>query len=82
LRRQHVVPVILGQSLSRCGTDTLHDDDYYRYLLLLFKPWRSFTDLRADGSTWREAYESTRFSPQCVSLIRNMEVDAECRDAK
>ncbi|KAF8136455.1 hypothetical protein EV363DRAFT_1122292, partial [Boletus edulis] len=82
LRHHNVVPVILGHSLPRHGTENCQDNEYYQYLLLLLMPWRSLPDLRPDGTTWQAVYEATQFSPYCESLIRNMHVNAECRDAK
>ncbi|KAG6376680.1 hypothetical protein JVT61DRAFT_1688 [Boletus reticuloceps] len=82
VRTHPVVPVIIGDALPKRNGDAIHDKEYFRYLLLLFKLWRSYEDLCSDGSSWKDAFEQSVFSSYCRSLISNMEVDAECRDAR
>ncbi|KAF8125570.1 hypothetical protein EV363DRAFT_1098360, partial [Boletus edulis] len=81
-RTHQVVPVLIGDALPTRNGDPSRDEEYYHYLLLLFKPWCEYEDLRSDGINWKTAFEHTVFSSYCRSLIRNMEVDAECRDAR
>jgi hypothetical protein len=51
-------------------------------MLLLFKPWRLFFDLRVQDETWAAAFKCTPFSTCTTSLVNNMNIDSECRDAK
>ena len=77
-----VLPVIIGDAVPRSDADASSGTNFARYMLLLFKPWRSFVDLKNADETWSEAYERTAFSPYCKKLIGNMMVDSECRDTK
>ncbi|KAF8443745.1 hypothetical protein L210DRAFT_3310151, partial [Boletus edulis BED1] len=76
------VPIILGDGLVKLTGQNPEDDKYFQYNLLLFKPWRSFSNLRPDGHSWSDMFDRADFSPYCRKLIANMIVDAECRDAK
>ena len=53
-------------------------------MLILFVPWRKPTDLRQPNETWLEAYERQheRISPHHKTIIMNMNVLTECRDAR
>ena len=82
IRSTRVVPVIIGDSLPSQRENGKSAEKFYSYLLLLFKPWRRFTDLHRSGSTWTEAYTFMQLNPYCMQLIANMVVDSECRDAK
>jgi hypothetical protein len=46
---------------------------YMRSLLLLFQPFRSAPDLRADGETWEEAYLRFQPSEECSRIIANLD---------
>ena len=53
-------------------------------MLILFVPWRKPGDLRQAGETWLEAYDRQceRISPHNKTVIANMNVLTECRDAR
>jgi hypothetical protein len=51
-------------------------------MLILFKPWRQITDLKAPGVSWRSAFESTVFTDRALEIMKNMNVENECRDAR
>lgn len=79
---KQLIPVILNDNLpSRdgCKGDM---EKYHQYLLLLFKPWCSFEDLKQSSNTWSNAFARTSFKPYCTQLMENMLVDSECCDAR
>lgn len=82
LRRKPVVPIIIGPPLPAAFVGSGVNDESYRYLMLLFCPWRSVHDLKRENDSWETAYQATVFSDYAHSLIANMTVDWECRDAK
>jgi ATP-dependent DNA helicase PIF1 len=51
-------------------------------MLILFKPWRTASDLQQNYSTWKEAFERFQFSESAQSVMLNMTVKRECCDAK
>lgn len=77
-----VVPVIIGPPLPASTVDNMENEEYYCYLMLLFHPWRSMQDLKQHEQSWQSAYEAAPFNNHTRSLISNMTVDRECRDAK
>ncbi|KAJ7804472.1 hypothetical protein B0H14DRAFT_2383697, partial [Mycena olivaceomarginata] len=62
-------------------------DVYPRYcqlMLIFFKPWRHAKDLRKEGQSWEDAFQS--FALNCSASIRckmdNMQILHECRDSR
>ncbi|KAJ7048764.1 hypothetical protein C8F01DRAFT_923321, partial [Mycena amicta] len=57
---------------------------FKRLMLVLFKPWRSATDLKMIEQTWAEAYdEFLRDCPEeYVAKMNNMQVLHECKDSR
>jgi hypothetical protein len=51
-------------------------------MLILFKPWRTFQDLKDTGDKWAEVYNRTTFSPYTIRIIANMQVECKCKDAR
>jgi len=51
-------------------------------MLILFKPWRSPLDLKNRDQSWSEALDSTAFDDFHTSIIRNIGIFNECRDAR
>ncbi|KAH9855862.1 hypothetical protein C2E23DRAFT_703266, partial [Lenzites betulinus] len=86
LRKRTVwtVPVILGERTPRPDKDAQEKDRWSRMMLILFIPWRRASDLFHDGETWTEAFERQRhsLSETRLSIINNMNVLTECRDAR
>ncbi|RDX47455.1 hypothetical protein OH76DRAFT_1354061, partial [Lentinus brumalis] len=79
-----VVPVMLGKRIARHdGSDEEHDN-WARTVLVLFVPWRSPADLRNVGESWTASYtrQQTCIPQQHRSIIFNMNVLNECRDAR
>ena len=70
---------MLGDHIPRKEID---QEGFCHLMLLLFKPWRSFFNLRAQGQSWSDVFEQTAFSACNKNLINNMNIDSKCRDAK
>ncbi|KAI0087678.1 hypothetical protein BDY19DRAFT_866070, partial [Irpex rosettiformis] len=54
---------------------------YCRTMLTLFAPWRTGLELRAADQSWNQSFGSFQFLPHYVSMMNNMNVLYECRDA-
>lgn len=81
LRDYPVVPVLLGDSLPR--PDRKDDKERWcRAMLIIFKPWREVTDIKGGSRTWCEAFDKFKFSSEVWEVIKNMNVENECRDAR
>ena len=74
------VPNFVGANLPRCDQG---DREYYcRTMLVLFKPWRRGTDLKAADQLWDEEFQKHSFSEEQVRYMRNFNVRYECLDAR
>ncbi|VDB96204.1 unnamed protein product [Peniophora sp. CBMAI 1063] len=82
LRIVPLTPVVLGPTLPRKGRSPAEDERWYRAMVVLFKPWRTFEDMRGGSATWREAYERCNFSLEQRIIMGNIDVESECKDAK
>ncbi|KAH7919434.1 hypothetical protein BV22DRAFT_1023020, partial [Leucogyrophana mollusca] len=84
LRETFIVPVLLGDSIPRYDRSDAEREEWARAVLILFKPWRVAADLRREGISWFDSFESCRSSfPSYIwSTIKNINVLAECRDAR
>ncbi|KAH7925867.1 hypothetical protein BV22DRAFT_1104666 [Leucogyrophana mollusca] len=52
-----VVPVVLGDAFLRPDRTKEEKERFCEVMLLLFKPWRTFEDLKCGYSSWRAAYD-------------------------
>ncbi|KAJ7130145.1 hypothetical protein C8R44DRAFT_530274, partial [Mycena epipterygia] len=77
-----VVPVLLGPTLPRPDRSDAEYDKWCRCMLLLFKPWRSMAELKGDHASWASAFDATEFSPASQLIMRNLNVENECKDAR
>jgi len=74
------VPNFVGANLPRQDQG---DREYYcRTMLVLFKPWRQGTDLKATDQLWDEEFQEHSFSEEQVRYMRNFNVRYECLDAR
>ena len=74
------VPNFVGANLPRRDQG---DREYYcRTMLVLFKPWRKGTDLKATDHLWDEEFQRHSFSEEQVRYMRNFNVRYECLDAR
>ena len=51
-------------------------------MLALFKPWRNGKDLKVEGQSWDEAFESHTFTSRQCQLMDNFNIRYECNDAR
>ena len=83
LRVHEAIPVPIGPALPR-RDEIEAEPRYCRLMMILFKPWRSFSDLRGSLDSWQAAFKN--FSPElCVEhlhVVENMQVLHECRDSR
>ncbi|KAJ7018240.1 hypothetical protein C8F04DRAFT_893349, partial [Mycena alexandri] len=81
LRRK--VPVPIGPALPK-RQDPAFIEKHSRLMLILFKPWRHASDLRAEGQSWSDAYAD--FIPSipadALERIENMQLLHECKDSR
>ncbi|KAI0709393.1 hypothetical protein C8Q76DRAFT_626018, partial [Earliella scabrosa] len=79
-----VVPVILGDRIPRCDRSLEEKNRWARAMLTLFWPWRVPADLKDHDESWVDAYDRVAhtISPEHHSIIANMNVLAECKDAR
>ena len=79
---KHFVPVPIGPALPRCDRPELFPR-YARLMLLLFKPWRTESDLHGDTEDWPEAF--SRFlgscTPEMRQILDNIQLLHECKDS-
>ncbi|RDX52793.1 hypothetical protein OH76DRAFT_1344637, partial [Lentinus brumalis] len=79
-----VIPVILTNTLPRIDASYHQRELRSRTILILFVPWRTPQDLKHTHETWTEAYQrrESEISPQHRTIIHNMNVLSECKDAR
>ncbi|KAJ7443486.1 hypothetical protein B0H11DRAFT_1693420, partial [Mycena galericulata] len=83
-RRERHVPVILGPKIHRSDRSDEEKELWAQDIVMLFKPWRKPVDLKLVGTTWLDTVIELQASiePWKNRIIRNMNVLAECRDAR
>ena len=86
VRRRTVwtIPVLLGERMARPDRSNDEREIWARTVLTLFKPWRHPSDLKDDLESWYDAYErhAPDIAQEHMSIIHNMNVLSECRDAR
>ncbi|KZT53755.1 hypothetical protein CALCODRAFT_439624, partial [Calocera cornea HHB12733] len=82
LRKMSAVTVILGPPLPRRDRSEEEKALWYRVMLILFKPWRTRSELREGFPTWEAAWNSHIFTPDQRSFMRNTDVLHQCKDAR
>ncbi|KAJ7118468.1 hypothetical protein C8R43DRAFT_901530, partial [Mycena crocata] len=82
LRVTPVVNVLLGAPIPRSDRGEAERLRWCRAMLMLFKPWRTITDLKLPSQSWQDAFDSTTFSPSSLLIMKNLHVENECKDAK
>ena len=74
------IPNFIGANLPRCDQG---DRAYYcSTMLVLFKPWRQGTDLKASDKQWDEEFHDYSFTDEQRRYMRNFNVRYECLDAR
>lgn len=82
LRGIRYVPVLLGPSIPSPDKSKEEYERWCRAMLILFKPWRCATDLKPLGVSWSSAFNSTTFTDRALDIMKNMNVENECKDAR
>ena len=79
-----VIPVVLGDRMPRPDRDEEERLLWARTVLILFHPWRHPSDLKDGEEDWIDAYDRLKhlIPPEHMSIIHNMNVLSECRDAR
>ncbi|KAJ3836598.1 hypothetical protein F5878DRAFT_504973, partial [Lentinula raphanica] len=77
------MPVPIGPSIPRRDRPELYER-YARLMLILFKPWRSYKDLREPLQSWSDAFNI--FLQTCsgpvIECMNNMQLLHECKDSR
>ena len=80
-----LVPVPIGPAFPRRDTEG-HRAKYARLMLIIYKPWRTVSDLKEPDKTWQESFEiwkqSPEFTPEIKCLLTNMQLLHECKDSR
>ena len=50
--------------------------------MIIFKPWRTPINLKDADKTWTEMFNTTEFGSELTKVIKNMNVENECRDVR
>ncbi|KAJ7881842.1 hypothetical protein B0H13DRAFT_1459892, partial [Mycena leptocephala] len=82
LRSVPQIPILLGPTLPRPDRSDAEYERWCRAMLVIFKPWREPSDLRRPDETWKDAFSRTTFSEDLKQIMRNMNVENECQDAR
>lgn len=77
------IPVPIGPRLP-CRDHLSEWNKYCHLMLILFKPWRTATDLRAGYASWPAAYDAEfqHFHCGVKDVIANMQLLHECQDSR
>ncbi|KAJ6510125.1 hypothetical protein C8R47DRAFT_915332, partial [Mycena vitilis] len=86
LRRggRRFIPVLVGPKIHRSDRSEEEKELWAQAVVVLFKPWRRPADLKAPDETWLDVASHLigELEPWMRSVIRNMNVLSECRDAR
>lgn len=82
LRKMLVVPVLLGAVIPRPDGSEEDYEEYCWDMLLLFKPWCTLADLKGGNESWAESFVQHKFTTEINTIIRNMNVENECKDTR
>jgi len=82
LREIPYVPVLLGEALPCPDRGPEEKEQWHRAMIILFKPWRTPTDLKGGHTSWMDAFKSTKFKPSMIEIMKNLNVENECKDAR
>ncbi|KAI0708392.1 hypothetical protein C8Q76DRAFT_581132, partial [Earliella scabrosa] len=79
-----VVPVVLGERIPHPQQGPEQQERWAETVLTLFVPWRTPFDLKTADESWWDAYERQVdfIPPSHTSVIENINVLSECKDAR
>ncbi|PPQ76981.1 hypothetical protein CVT26_007829 [Gymnopilus dilepis] len=84
-RNVEVLPVIIGPSLPNRRASEEAREFWSKQIMILFKPWRSLSELKNPGRTWRAQYDADEEGGILgghQDIIANMQLLTECADAR
>ncbi|KAG2149574.1 hypothetical protein BD769DRAFT_1331743, partial [Suillus cothurnatus] len=78
-----LIPVPMGPRMPRRDQQAVYPK-YCRLMLILFKPWRSVSDLKKGTQSWTEVFDEFRHtcSPAITYILNNMQILHECKDSR
>jgi hypothetical protein len=81
--RNRLIPVPMGPRMPRRDQQAVYPK-YCRLMLILFKPWRSVSDLKKGTQSWTEVFDEFRHtcSPAITYILNNMQILHECKDSR
>ncbi|KZT52855.1 hypothetical protein CALCODRAFT_420094, partial [Calocera cornea HHB12733] len=82
LRSEPYVPDILGPTIPKRMDDASQSTDWYRAMVILFKPWRNLRDLIITANSWSDAYNAYEFSAMHRAIMRNMDAMNQAKEAR
>ncbi|KAJ6601229.1 hypothetical protein DFH09DRAFT_900805, partial [Mycena vulgaris] len=77
-----VINVLLGPTIPRSDRGEEERTRWCRAMLILFKPWRALIDLKMTEESWDSAFARTTFNSHSLTIMKNLHVENECKDAK
>jgi hypothetical protein len=82
IRKCEHVPVLLGSRFPNPDDGEVVKEEWCKSMMYLFVPWRTLEDLRAPEQSWSEVFTQTVFSGTHRSIMQNIHVEKECKDAR
>jgi hypothetical protein len=82
VRNCEYVPVLLGSRFPNPDAGELVKEEWCKSMMYLFVPWRTLQDLCAPEQSWSEVFKQTVFSTTHRSIMQNIHVEKECKDAR
>ncbi|KAG1748993.1 uncharacterized protein EDB91DRAFT_1047353, partial [Suillus paluster] len=73
----------MGPKMPRRDQEPMYPK-YCRLMLILFKPWRSISDLKQTMQSWTESFESFKHTcnDKVIAILNNMQILHECKDSR
>ncbi|KZO91133.1 hypothetical protein CALVIDRAFT_456737, partial [Calocera viscosa TUFC12733] len=71
-----------GPTLPRRDRSEEEKEQWCRAMLLLFKPWRSDSDIIESHPTWSSAWNGFPFQDAHRRIMVNMDLLHQCKDAR
>lgn len=67
---------------ARADRSPKERERWARVMLILFKPCRSVKDLKDSDKSWTAAFARTEFPTEALQIMKNMQVEHECKDGR
>ncbi len=82
LKDYPVTPVLIGPAIHRPDRGEDEYELYCRAMLVLFKPWKKYSDLIESHSCFKSAFEAYSFQAAHKQIIKNFATEMQCKDAR